>query len=200
MIRTMLAFSMLIVGVGSQAQTLGDVNRSKSITWCGIDFTQARFLNFGGALNANDLKNLYLSAWAMSPLLENDESFIQRKYGKKSMTTDVKATESRNSSIDFSSVITSGVHEIDIDDVKRVISGSNFSGSGYGVILIVESFDNANNTASVWVAYFNRPDGKLISTRRYMATSSPISGISNQWTETIRDVIRRSSQDLRGYE
>jgi hypothetical protein len=200
MIKSVLTTFILMTAISSFAQSLGDVNRSKSLTWCGIDFTHARFLNFGGELNVNDLKNFYLSEWTMSPLQDNDENFIRRKYGKKSLSTDTAAIRSRNSAIDFSSAITSGVHEIDVDDVKRVIAESNFSGSGYGVILIVESFDNANNTASVWTAYFNRSDGKLISTRRYMATSSSISGISNQWTETIRDIIRRSSQDLRGYK
>ncbi len=146
MMRNVLSLYLLLSPVlYSTAQTLGDVNRSSSLTWYGIDFTQARFLNFNGAVTSYELNNYSLiSEWSHSPLQDADENFIRRKFDKKNLSVDIASTRSRNSSIDYAASLSSGMHEIDVDAVKKVIAESDISGNGYGVLFVVESFDNTN--------------------------------------------------------
>lgn len=199
MMKLTVTISLLMVCSLCNAQTLGDVNRSSSLTWHGIDLTQARFLNFRGDIGASELKNTLATEWAHDPLQETDENFIRRKFGKKSLSVDIAFVRSRNSSINYAASLSSGMHEIDVDVVKKVISELNISGSGFGVLFVVESFDNANNQALVWVAYVDKATKQLISTRRYAATCSSIQSMGKRWNGAVHDIIKRSSQDLRAY-
>ena len=51
------------------AQTLTDVARSKELTWYGIDFSQARFLNFS-------------SSQMIGEITGADKNYVQKQYKK----------------------------------------------------------------------------------------------------------------------
>jgi len=197
--KQIITLSIFIIAYSSDAQTLNDVARSKELTWYGVDFSEARFINFGSSINAGILKDSLIAAWSLNPLSKSDEQMIQRKYQKESLEVDLSTCERRNAAIDFSDRLVTESFDMDIEMVRKIISEYPISGNDYGILLIAEGFDKIADRAFVWVAFINNHDKKVITARRYaIETTSGIMG--NRWTGAIYNVIKQSSNDLRQYK
>lgn len=165
------------------AQTLTDVARSNALTWYGIDFTQARFLNFTTSQTVGDLS-------------EEDKSLVKRKFKKKYFDTDFTACQKRNSALDYNKITSNGAYEIDAETVKKVVSEYDIKGTGYGMLFVVESFEKTRSKGYIWIAYFNKADKKIISITRYTGFFD----WGDAWKQAIINVIKASGKDLTAYK
>ncbi len=171
------------------AQTLSDVARATTLTWYGVDFSEARFVNFGKSLNSSEIKKS-LGEWSLNPL-GGYESFIKNKYDLKKLEVDLTHSEKRNRATDFERRIVSESYSLTADDVQKIVSEYNITGSGYGVLLVVEGFDHHSDNAYVWVAFIDKQTKKVISTRRFICEHA------GGWSKAIKKAIKLSSDILR---
>ena len=177
-----IAFCFIMNATFLNAQTLTDVARSKELTWYGIDFTQVRFLNFKTIQTVGDET-------------EEEKNFVKIKYKKKHLETNFIVSKKRNSEIDYSKLTSNGAYEIDAEIVKKIISEYDIEGTGYGMLLVAESFENTRSKGFIWIVYFNQTDKKIISIARYTGYFK-----RGGWKEAITNVIKVSGKDLRKYK
>lgn len=183
----------------SFAQSLIDVSRSKEITWYGIDFTQAKLISFDTLLTKNLIKDSLIKYWDFSNIADNNTSLLKRCFGKKNIFIENLKSIQRNSSINFDNILTNQSHEINNDLVINTVSEYAISGSGYGILLIVEYFVKPRNLVSIWVTYINKENGQVISSRRYRSTASGF-GMLNHWLNGIEEVLKIAGSDLKNYK
>ena len=170
------------------AQTLTDVARSKELTWYGIDFSQARFLNFS-------------SSQMIGEITGADKNYVQKQYKKNILKTDFSTSKKRNSALDYSKLMSNAAYEIDAETVKKVVAEYDINGTGYGMLFVVESFENTRRMGFIWIAYFNKADKKIISITRYTGLfgTTKCHGCG-EWQHAITNVIKISGKDLSAYK
>jgi hypothetical protein len=184
-----------IFSISASAQTMSDVARSNDLTWYGIDFSHAQFINFGNELNGNDLKNSLVPYWSRFEKAD----YLKSKYDLDALKEDYTIISRRNSAIDFNGRLSARETDLDADAVKETIGEYEIKGNGYGIVFIIEGFQSTTGRSNIWVVFFNQGDKKIIFARRYewLEKSKDI----NEMVETaIEKIVRFNSKDFRGYK
>jgi hypothetical protein len=95
--------------------------------------------------------------------------------------------------------MTKHTYSLDYDDISDVVKNYNFNGVGYGMLLIVESFEKIDNSVFIWVVYIQNSNGQIVSARRYIG--GDYGGKGDKCSkEGIKLVIKLSGKDLRNYK
>lgn len=180
------------------SQTLTDVARSKEITWYGVDFSLSRFIGF----KTEQLNNIDLQSWSYTTYNETDEYMIRSSFGKRILYWKTTTAQNRNSPLDCKTLSINYTYGIDIDKIKKAISEYNISGTGYGVIFIVESVEKVSNSIFIWVVYFNNENGQIISSRRYTGCGWAKDNRRGAYygNRGIKLVFKLSGKDLKKYK
>lgn len=185
--RKILLALWLLMAVASQAQSLKEVENAETLTWYGIDFTQARFQNFGAYMNdATVKKNLPL--WTMTPFGGDDLSRFKKKYSKKELLIENKQAATRNTGVNYDNHLSSDPHELDTEKIKAIVAEYDIQGNGYGLLFIVESFQNIGKKGSIWYAYINKADKSIIAAEKVTTETF------GDWFESVNNTIKRSSR------
>lgn len=186
-------FSFLFsVSIG--AQTIMDVARSKSITWYGIDFSKAKFIGFEKSITPDMLKDVLINNWS-DAIAKTDFSL---KYHIKKVIIDLTTVKKHNGGINKQNLLTNSYYELSTESIQKIISEYETSGSGYGFVYIVESFEKSTEKVYIYVCYFKESDKSIISMRRYIGKAIGI-GVENHYEGAINDVIRYSSKDFKRF-
>lgn len=189
--KSTLLFLCLIIGPSSFGQSLTDVANSNELTWYGIDFTKARFVGFSNAEMVKEIADSLTSTWSGNHLIGKEEKLLKKQFGKESIHISTATVEKRNAAIDFSKEMVDHSYSLDHEDINKVVSEYKFSGKGYGVLLIVETFEMQNEKVFVWATYVNNATGQLISSRRY---SGIVSGVAASISITRRQSIKGNNK------
>jgi len=193
-IKLSILTTLILLCLNIKAQTIMDVARTETITWYGLDFSCARFIRFENYITPDMIKNELIINWVKSTAKINFSS----KYGIDLVEIDTASCAENNSNIDPDNLLTNSFYEINPETIEKIIADYKTSGTGYGFVFIVESFEKSTEKVYIYVCYFKESDHKLISMRRYIGKASGI-GLENHYAGAIRDVINYSSKDLRKY-
>ena len=204
---------ILLYSFSTNAQSLTDVARCKTITWLGVNFSLATFIGFSN----NELfekipdewtftfcNNNHINFSSPNPLQQKDfltysndnPNFIKRAFRKKQLIISTSETAMRNSLINCKQQISSVVYFLDIDKIKKVVSEYNLDKNGFGVLFIVESIEKVSNGIFIWVVYINTNNKEIISTKRYNGDFKNFLFLK----KSIRSIIKLSGLDLRHYK
>ncbi len=191
-VSTFIAFVILFLN--TNAQTIMDVARSKNITWYGMDFSKAKFIGFGAQITSDMIKDDYITRWTNNISTTDFSS----KYNIHEVKIEVSPSLKHNSGIDKNNLLTNNYYELSTETIKNIIADYDISGSGYGFVYIVESFEKSTEKVYIYVCYFNEKDKSIISMRRYIGKASGI-GFENHFEGAINDIIKYSSKDFKRY-
>ncbi len=203
---------LTILGCKINAQSLTDVARSKELTWYGVDFTLVKFIGFSQA----ELFEKIPSGWTYTTFPDNaniqpaqlqeqyppvpqsnlSSNTIRRYYGKKKLYDDGTETSKRNDSVLCRSRIVNNAYFLNIEGIRNVVREYKFKGSGYGVLLIVESIEKVSKGAFIWVVYINNSNGEIISSKRYNGFFKSVLFLN----KAIKTIIKLSGKDLKNYK
>jgi hypothetical protein len=171
-------------------QELKEVQLENRLSWYGIDFSNAHFLDFEN--EKSEIKEL-VNLLSLNPLSDKYKEFIRRKFKKDYL--DIKNENSflRNSTLNYDS-ISSGPNDLTINDIRNIVSQYNIDGDGFGVLYIVEEL--YKERLYVWTVYIEESSKTVLSTRRFVVNNG--SGISkDKWLKAIDRVVQLSSDQLR---
>jgi hypothetical protein len=190
-----LLFFISLVFFISYSQSLTDVARSKELTWYGVDFTQARISGY----NKTESAKCSFKDWSFTTLSALDSVMIKGAYGKKILNVETSITAQRNQAVNCDSVYLDKTYTVTIDKMNQVISEYNLKGSGYGVLLLVETIEQAHDNLFVWVIYVDNHSGRIINSRRYLSGGYGKPG-NNFSISGIKYIIKLSGKDLKHYK
>ncbi len=185
---------LAILSSGLSAQTVMDVARSKSITWYGIDFSKARFIGFESYITPEMLKDELIKNWADHTAQTNFSS----KYSIDNVAVETSTADEHNADIDKTKLLTNAYYELNTATITDLVSGYKTSGTGFGFVFIVESFEKSTEKVFIYVCYFKESDRGIISMRRYTGKAFGI-GLENHYEGAIKDVIQYSSKDFKRF-
>lgn len=192
--QTLFILFGLILCTIAESQTIMDVARSKSITWYGIDFSVAKFIKFEDKISSNEIKNTLINNW----LASTAKTDFSHKYRIRDVIINTSTCARRNSEIDPMKIFSSTFYEINTEKIENIVKQYETSGTGYGFLFIVESFERSTDKVYIYVCYFNEMNKKIISLRRYIGEGFGI-GIENHFANGIDNVITSSSKDFKKY-
>lgn len=192
--------------------SLTDVARSKELTWHGVDFTLVRFIGFLNAElyekippewtytvfsnNANFQPAHFQEQYPPVPQNTLNPNTIRRYYGKRKLYDDIAITSKRNDSVFCRSRIANNAYFLNVGRIKDVVREYKFNGTGYGVLLIVESIEKVSKGVFIWVVYINNSNGEIISSKRYNGFFKSIVFLN----KAIKKIIKLSGMDLKNYK
>lgn len=152
----------------------------------------------------NDLEDLMISEVLsnidFAPLDEADYAKLNRWFNKRISSYNTKLIEHRNSGISKSDVFVNEISYLDYEDIKQAVDNLKISGTGYGLIAFAESLDNKTRKASIWIAYINERDGKIIHAIRYKELCDNPFGAAGAlfiWQSAIEANLKNAGYDLK---
>ena len=134
----------------SSGQIITDVARAESITFYGFDFSIAKFLDFDSTLTPNGLKDSLISYWSLDPMNDEHKAEIKSAYRKKSFNLSFDDSRRRNKNVDYSQSFSTSRYEIDMDDVRKIIGDYSFKEKGFGVLVVIETFECKTDRIYGW--------------------------------------------------
>lgn len=184
----LLTLCIVCAGLLTQAQSISSVKESKTLTFYGIDFSETRFLNFGAYLSDKQVKN-GLARWSMHPFGGDDVRAWSKKYKKdKFIVNDAQSAE-RNAAVNYDERMGTKPFEMSEDDVKELVSQYDIEGNGYGLLYVVECFDNQKTKkGSIWVVFINQADRSIIGMKKFTNDTY------GDWLEATRLTLKQSSR------
>lgn len=186
-----LLFWMLLTSI-SFAQTKEDIFRKETpITWLGIDFSEARYIGDPGTVDGYEMKVLFDKINQLI-LAEPDKYNLRKSFYKSYVTPNLSVVNAVNSKIDESKLLSNDnndITRINADMVQLMVNRYKFENiNGIAVVFIMESMNKNTSHASMWVAFVNTSNNKVLLTSRLVGKSGGF-GFRNHWAGSVLKVL-----------
>lgn len=182
----------------SKAQNMSDFYQAEELTWYGIDFSQARFINFRDELSPTEIKELVLNNWTLDPLTEEHEKVIRKRFHKKVIKSNIEIARQRNTAAEFADKIVSEGYDMTLDEIKKILSGYKIKGNGYGILLVVEGFEKVTDYAYIWILFIDERKGEILGSTRSLCRAF-IGGMDERWLGAIKYSLEHGGNYLKSY-
>lgn len=177
-------------------QSKEELRSAESITWFGIDFSEARFIGKQDFKSPWELKEKLIPGWNQVILHEPEKYNLSAFFKKSEVETELGDAYDRNSKID-ENIIILGVEGYDYalneDKIQEVISEYKTDYTGYGLVFVVESFNKLAQMGTVWVTYFHIPTKKVVLTKKMSAEPMGF-GIKNYWARVFYRIMQECEE------
>lgn len=171
-----------------QAQDKKKAVAEKNITWCGVDFTLARFTLVTEDPTA--IVSTSLKAINTLILAEPDKYNLKKFFSKSEVTPEVDMVNDRNSKIDPTLLVVPDKYTITPEDVKKVISSYDTKGkTGTGLVFVAENLHKVEQIGSYYVVFFDMASKEIIDMERKEGKATGI-GFRNYWSGSVFTVMK----------
>jgi hypothetical protein len=163
---------------------LKEINTLDSVTWFGLDFSNANFV--GAFPDRQDVRQSYLEAWN-SLVLSNSWLYY---YRDKPFLYDLSVVKKRNKQVRSDDLFSMMVKSLTKEGIQKIIEEYDPEiKTGKGLVFIVEGFDKNVELASVWVTYFDIESRQVIYTARVSGNARGFSMV-NHWGHAIEKIFK----------
>lgn len=173
-------------------------NPDEQLTWCGVDFSHAKYIG----LEYKDLAKLdknFFSSVNNKIIGEKDKFDFKRIFSKKAFAYDISMVDDLNKVINIDDHVvkkSADEKQFSAEDINTFFSNYQFKDiSGLGLIIIVESLNRRDNFASMYLVFFD-VNTKTILLQERMVGKPGGFGLVNYWLATINRVF----QDIEEYK
>lgn len=189
--------AILLMIIATQAgllagQSREELREAESITWFGVDFSEARFVGRYDFKSPLELKDKLIPAWNQLILREPEKYDISRYFNKSKVETELGDVYDRNSKIDESEILIDfpeSNYELTEEKIQEIISEYKTEYTGYGLVFIVESFNKSLQKGTVWVTYFHIHTKQVVLTKKMSAEPMGF-GIKNYWARVFYRIMQ----------
>lgn len=160
-----------------------DFLSDKEILWLGIDFSKAKFTKKGFDITQDALRQLF-SAWNLLIISDQKKYDIRLSFRKPIMSYDLSTISKRNMSIRANSILREHIHLNDLlneDGIRQYVSTIEMPEQHhFALLFIVESFDSASKTGSLWVVVADTHTRRTVLCEKFIKMPSGF-GTKNYW-------------------
>ncbi|MBN1599212.1 MAG: hypothetical protein JW894_13040 [Bacteroidales bacterium] len=180
------------------SQTKEEALNAETITWFGIDFSQARFVDDLAFPSGYELRDKYFKGWNRLIISEPEKYDIPKYFHCIEIKTDLGDVYRRNEDVNVSDIIVEipegDNYKIQEGEIQKIIKDYKADLEGYGLVFIAESFDKPRVEGCIWVTYFHIPTKKVVFTRKLVG--KPVGfGIRNYWAGAIADIMKQAGEE-----
>jgi len=173
---------------------------AQEITWFGLDYSQAYFIDDVAFPSPYRLKDELFLEWNNFVFKEPKKFDIKHAFNKRHVSYSTDYISSRNSEVDIDKRVGNYWLQEDylsIDSIQEIVSSYQLpeNNSGVGLVFIVESLDKPNRRGVYWVTFFD------IETKEIMLTEQIIGipgggGIRNYWANSFYNALIKAGRDM----
>ncbi|MEE4196778.1 MAG: hypothetical protein V2I54_03975 [Bacteroidales bacterium] len=193
----LITFFLLFILNSGFTKNLNDVVYANEIHWYGVDFTNAKMIGSTGFTHPDIICDRYIKEkWNTYVFNEKDKYDIGKFLKGKEVVNHLDFILERNSVITTDNLIINHDHQIEQSAIKNTITSYNTNERGIGLVFIVESFNKLEESASIWVTFFDIHTNELIYTREYEVEPGGF-GVLNYWLGSIYETCKQLRKDYR---
>jgi hypothetical protein len=197
-----IKFFLVIIAFGlkiANAQSLQDVFEQKTMTWYGLDFSQAKFIGSFDPVtteNAAQIRDDYFKSWNAVIINEKDKYDLSKFYDKSSVINDISEVQAINAQVQTDNIMQAAAPAaLTKEKIEEVVKKYNPKNkSGLGLVFIVESFDKPEAQGTMDVVFFDIASSKVLMTKRLQGKAAGF-GLRNYWARTAYEVMKQSNKD-----
>lgn len=197
-------FMAVMIAATAFAQS-GKLNKSQTLTWLGIDYSQLRFIGdasqYGsaGEISNDNLRNKYFQAWNDLVIQEPNKYDVGKAtgFGHIETATDVaEAINGKNTSANYFSDNSNDFGRLTANDISGMVKKYDYKGNkGTGLIFVVDGMDKIRKAASVWVVFVDMDNKSVLSTKHYVSSAGGF-GFRNYWASAISKTMKDMKGDF----
>jgi hypothetical protein len=187
---------LMLAVAGSRVSAAEEASSPDALVWCGLDYSMVKMI---GTMDFNQPNQIFpgmLSAWNG---LFIKEMLPELQKMAKSVQTDLAAVQGRNEKATPSQieredgsreekVVPSHIKEADI--ASAVASYKLQNNQGLGLVFIMDRLVKAQETACLYVVFFDVASRKVIRSER-MCSQAGGMGFRNYWFRPIKDAVKK---------
>lgn len=155
----------------------------REITWLGVDFSKAKFTRSGFEMT-QEIMRRYFNDWNMLIISDQKKYDVRMSFRKPVMQYDLSWVSKKNKALKINNVISDfiTVDAIQTDEsiINYVQSNLLPSVTTYGLLFIVESFDDLTKLGTVWVVIVNTETNQVVLCDKFIKSPSGF-GLRNYW-------------------
>lgn len=155
----------------------------REITWLGVDFSKAKFTRSGFEMT-QEIMRRYFNDWNMLIISDQKKYDVRMSFRKPVMQYDLSWVSKKNKALKINNVISDfiTVDAIQTDEsiINYVQSNLLPSVTTYGLLFIVESFDDMTKLGTVWVVIVNTETNQVVLCDKFIKSPSGF-GLRNYW-------------------
>lgn len=155
----------------------------REITWLGVDFSKAKFTRSGFEMT-QEIMRRYFNDWNMLIISDQKKYDVRMSFRKPVMQYDLSWVSKKNKVLKINNVISDF---ITVDAIQTDESIINYVQSNllpfvttYGLLFIVESFDDLTKLGTVWVVIVNTETNQVVLCDKFIKSPSGF-GLRNYW-------------------
>lgn len=185
---------LLITGVAtyvSAQHNRADIFKVSEITWFGLDFSNIRLIGPEGFTDPKAIKEVYFLEINNLVRLEPDKYDLKKIFSKQSVNINLDVARERIKLADENTMVleTGAKYQLDETAVKSIVAEYDITGNeGIGCVFIMETFEKASETGSMWVTFFDSSSKEVLLTERMSAKAGGF-GWRNYWAKTFYNVL-----------
>lgn len=200
-----LLFAMLLLAAAGAFAQKTKMDKSQSLTWLGVDYSQLRFIGTAaqwkdaGDISNEKLSGTYFKAWNDLVVNEPDKYNIKKATGFSEVVLAPEVAEAVNNKNRKANYFTEDgnlFQRLTEADIQKQVKQYNYgSRSGTGLVFIVEGMDKGREAASVWVAFVDMKTKQLLAAKQYNSKAGGF-GFRNYWAAVIKSTLKNMKGDF----
>jgi hypothetical protein len=178
------------------SQNIDKIKQAKEIHWYGLDFTKAKMIGSIGFTHPDIICDRYIkNKWNGIMFAESEKYDVNKVTKGKNVKIHLDYILKRNSVITTENLIINENYEITEVDVQELINAYP-NDTGLGLVFIVESFNKLQETANIWVTFFDTNSKEILKTKKY-STEGGGFGVLNFWLGGVYDTFKELKKDYK---
>lgn len=191
---TIAALCVLVFHFATFAQDEQRVAEAAEITWYGLDLTKVKVV--GEVKPGKEIVDTYFIGWNNVVANEREKYNISSTFRKDQVHYEIGMIGKMNQQRDPSTVVTQERHEITEDELASHIKSYETTGSGVGLVFVVENFDKHNEEGTMWVTFFDKESKRILLARKMSGKAGGF-GFRNYWARTVYNVLGQSKKEYK---
>ena len=196
--RALLISILITINVFAIAQS-DEVHCARIITWYGIDYSHAWFINHRAFNDADELQNELIPDWNRQVVDNKRKYDIKKQFNKSEVFYQTDPVFDRNLSSDVKSRITDNDNPPTItnDSIQTIVNQYIITEpfSEVGLVLIAETLNKKTKRGIYYVTFFNTKTKEVIVTERLEAVPHGL-GMLEYWSTTYYDVLKKAPKEM----
>lgn len=198
MLRKLFVLLFIAVNMAAYGQNGKKAFETNEIIWCGIDFSEARFVGSQGFNDRDKLVSYYLDQWNLLMINEPDKYDFAKAYKKESQKSDLSVVNRRNELDGPEGIVIDESYELESGKIEGIIKDYDLEKyqEGVGLAYIVSSFDKIKQRGHTYVVFFDIATKEILWSK--LITSKAMGfGFRNYWAGAIYGAMGISGSDFK---
>ncbi len=167
-----------------------------SITWIGIDYTQAKFVGADGFTDPGDLPR-FLLAWNDFVITEPDKYDVKKALGSTAVNIDLTYTYEKNEAIDTKAMVQEEDYQLTQQEAEAVAKSYELSEvEGVVALLVAECYNKKLTRGSHWLILMDAQSSEILSAERFVEKPGGF-GLRNYWARTIYELLKSKGKSIK---